>query len=138
MEMALILMRAAQIVRNELRHVKYELNGSLVDENYEQYPKSLLTSIRMILEGTSINTEQSIESSNAAQSITQLMIFNSVKCTRNKKESTEIHHAPGTETALPLYLGLLMHNKTRKRELIVNGKITMLSRKHPKIVNNVK
>ena len=95
-------MRAAQIVRNELRHVKCEFNGSLVDENYEQYPKSLLTLIRMILEGTSINTEQSIESSNAAQSITQLMIFNSVKYTRNKKESTEIHHAPGTGTTLPL------------------------------------
>ena len=115
---ALTLLRAAQIFRNELCHVKYEFNCSLVDGNYEQYPKSLLTLIRMILEGTSINTEQSIESSNAAQSITQLMIFNSVRCTRNKKESTEIHHAPGTETALPLYLGLLMHNKTRKRDLV--------------------
>ena len=106
-------MRAAQIVRNELRHVKYEFNGSLVDE-LRTIPQEFID----VNKGTSINTEQSIESSNAAQSITQLMIFNSVKCTRNKKGSTEIHHAPGNETALPLYLGLLMHNKSRKCDLV--------------------
>ena len=70
----------------------------------------------MIIDGTSINAEQSIESSNAVQSLTQLTVFNSVKWKR--KQTSDMYHSHGTETALPLYIGLLLHNKTRKRELI--------------------
>ena len=54
--------------------------------------------------------------STAASSITQLLVFNAVK--RSRRDSKAVRHNPNRETVLPLYLGLLIHNKTRKRELI--------------------
>ena len=99
---ALTPMRAAQIIRNELPHAKYEFNGSLADGSYDELPKSLFMLLRMIIDGTSINAEQSIESSNAVQSLTQLTVSNSVK--RKRKQTSDMYHSHGTETALPLYI----------------------------------
>jgi len=44
------------------------------------------------------------------------LTFNAVK--RSRKSSNAIRHNVDHETRLPLYLGLLVHNKTRKRDLI--------------------
>ena len=54
--------------------------------------------------------------STAASSITQLLFYNAVK--RSRKDSKAVRHSPDRETALLIYLGLLLHNKTRKRDLI--------------------
>ncbi len=51
-----------------------------------------------------------------ARSLTQLLVFNTVKQKKNK--CATVRHTAERETLLPLYLGLLIHNKTRKRELI--------------------
>ncbi len=53
---------------------------------------------------------------NAISSISQLISFNAVK--RVHKESVTVRHDPDRETSLPLYMGLLIHAKTRKRDLI--------------------
>ena len=37
---------------------------------------------------------------------------------RSRKSSNAVQHNLDRETRLPLYLGLLVHNKTRKRDLI--------------------
>ena len=112
---AVILMRAAQIVRKEILEMNYKFNGSLVDDQYNELPSRLYMLNRMPLNGTSLPAECSTES-NAAHTLTQLMTFNSIKRARNQKKSAETHHAPSRETSLPLYLGLLVHNKTRKRD----------------------
>ena len=115
---AVVLMRAAGIVRKEIFQKHYKFQGSLLDEQYDDNPSSLIALIQMILGGTNIEnqTENSKDVKNAAQSITQLLVFNAMK--RSRKGSNAVRHNLDRETRLPLYLGLLIHNKTRKRDLI--------------------
>ena len=111
-------MRAAAIVRKEIFQKQYIFQGSLLDEQYDDNPSSLLALVQMILGGT--NIENQMENNNnvkcSALSITQLLVFNAVK--RSRKDTNAVRHNLDRETRLPLYLGLLVHFKTRKRELI--------------------
>jgi hypothetical protein len=68
------------------------------------------------VEPISITKQKTIKSSEKLHCITQLVIFNTMKRSRN--ESTAARHNLDRETRLPLYLGLLVHNKTRKRNLV--------------------
>ncbi len=98
--------------------VQHRFKGSLLDEQYDTNPTSLLALIQMILGGTDIEnqTENNTEVRSAALSITQLLVFNAMKLCR--KDSNAVRHNLDRETRLPLYLGLIIHNKTRKRQLI--------------------
>ena len=87
------------------------------EPNHEQLPPSLHMLNRVILEGTSWESDHG-KGSNAARSITQLMIYNSTKGSRKQNKTGEVHHYQRRETALPMYLGLLIHSKTRKRDLV--------------------
>jgi len=49
-------------------------------------------------------------------SIAQLLQYNS--SIRRRAESTSTYHSRTCETPLPIYVGLLMHARTRKRDLI--------------------
>ena len=115
---AVILMRAAQIVRKDIFQIQHKFEGSLVDESYNKSPTSLTALMQMILAGTNITKqiENNKETSIPVQSLTQLITFNTMK--RQRPESEELHHNLERETSLPLYLGLLIHNKTRKRDLV--------------------
>jgi len=115
---AVVLMRAAEIIRNEIFQMEYRFKGSLLDEQYDNKSTSLLALVQMILGGTNIEkqTENDREVKSAAISITELLTFNAVK--RSRKTSNAVRHNVDRETRLPLYLGLLVHNKTRKRDLI--------------------
>ena len=72
----------------------------------------------MIHRGTNIKNEPETDADvgSAVPSLTQLLVFNTVK--RGRRESQAVHHNMDRETALPLYIGLLVHTKTRKYELI--------------------
>jgi hypothetical protein len=51
-------------------------------------------------------------------SISQLLMYNSlVQCQKNQATST-IRHSRERETPLAIYLGVMVHTKTRKRELV--------------------
>jgi hypothetical protein len=115
---AVILMRAAQIVRKEILDTQYKFQGSLLDEKYDDLPSSLVALIQMILAGTNIEsqTETGKDVNAATSSITQLLTFNAIK--RSRKDTQAVRHNPDRETRLPLYLGLLVYTKTRKRELV--------------------
>ncbi len=115
---AVSLMRAAAIIRKDIFQVQHRFKGSLLDEQYDTNPTSLLALIQMILGGTDIEnqTENNTEVRSAALSITQLLVFNAMKWCR--KDSNAVRHNLDRETRLPLYLGLLIHDKTRKRQLI--------------------
>ena len=52
----------------------------------------------------------------AAISITELLTLNTVK--HSRKRSNAVRHNVDRETRLPLYLGFLVYNKTRKQDLI--------------------
>lgn len=115
---AVILMRAAQIVRKDILEKHFHFNGTLVNEQYKDSPKSLTALMQMILAGTNIQnqTTSTGDVSLSAQSLTQLITFNTLK--RGRTETSGIRHNTERETSLPLYLGLLIHTKTRKRDLV--------------------
>ena len=113
-----VLMRAAQIVHNDIFHMKYQFEGSLVDKAYNNLPASLTALVQMILSGTNITKQRETcnEMSRPVQSMTELMTFNTIK--RGRSETTSLHDNLEWETSLPLYLGLLIHNKMRKQDLV--------------------
>ena len=114
---AVVLMRAAQIVRNQILQMNYTFNGSLDDDQYKTLPQSLVALVQMILGGTNIKNQHdnSSDIKGAVSSLTQLLIFNSIK--RGGTETTGMRHHHDRETVLTLYMGILLHAKTRKREL---------------------
>ena len=69
----------------------------------------------MLCDGANIK-EQSLTTQNQAQlSICQLIVFNSLL--RRKKKTLMTRHK-SREPPLPVFLGVFLHNKTRKRELV--------------------
>ncbi len=112
-------MRAAQIVRKDILQTQYKFNGSLTDKQYSKQPASLITLVQMILGGTNIKNqaENNNEINNVVISLSELMTFNTVK-RRGPNQGGSVRHSLDRETPLPLYLGLLVHNKTRKRDIV--------------------
>jgi hypothetical protein len=122
---ASILVKAAHILRRDIANVKYKFSGEfLADCQETSVPQSLLTFIQMILEGASIDSHADMTCVPATESITQLIVFNSVKHTRKNKSAQSVpvaiktRHSASRETPLPLYLSMMMHAETRKRDLV--------------------
>ena len=113
----MFLPRAAEIVRDDMFNNSDLYNGTF-SQAYQQRSESpsLLTLVKMILVGTN---KQSHEQGNqqAALSIAQLIKFNSIK---NGRRSTDgsVRHSRNQEKPLPLYIGVLMHVKTRIKKLV--------------------
>ena len=71
----------------------------------------------MLLGGTNINSQSEKNVETQAQlTIAQLIKFNST--IRRRKGSTGIHNAKDRECPLPIYVGMLVHAKRRKRDLV--------------------
>ena len=68
----------------------------------------------MILEGLSIKRQTAVATNEAALSISQLLIFNSMKRRRSENSSLARHNLE-RETPLPLYLAMKIHAVTRSR-----------------------
>ena len=117
-EKAVMLMRVAKLIRKKIFETKYTFSSSLCDEQYDNLPPTLCALIGMILDNSAARQHGEDNISTAASSITQLLVFNAVK--RGRQDAVSVRHNRERETALPLYLGLLLHNKTQKRELIDN------------------
>ena len=81
-------------------------------------PKLLLTLVNMVLEGPSIKDQMEEATSPAARTIAQLLKFNSVKHKRAPDTAAFVRHSTAQETPVPLYIGLMLHAHTRKRELV--------------------
>ena len=112
-----ILAQAAQIVRKEVLNTITQFNGTFSTSCQVRYlPQSLQTLVGMLCDGASI-TEQSLATQNQAQlSTCQLIVFNSLL--RPKKRTPNTRHNKSREPPLPVYLGIFLHNKTRKWELV--------------------
>ena len=114
---AVHLARAATLVRRDMFSKKMEFNGSFSTTCQEQsVPNSLVALVTMVLNGPNIKSRSS-NVSQAALSLSQLLLYNSVK--RYKENDTDIvRHSQQREAPLPVYLGVMLHTKTRKRELV--------------------
>ncbi|KAL7373673.1 hypothetical protein ABVT39_012268 [Epinephelus coioides] len=116
------LVRAAQVVRREMFATKFNFDGSFHPNcQKESAPTSLLALVNMILDGANIKHQtQLLEAgtTTAALTISQLLVFNSVKHTRAAKSSGTVRHSRDWETPFPLYMALKVHAVTCKRGLI--------------------
>ena len=120
---AVHLMRAAQVIRKELLNIKIkQFEGFFTSEcQRDSVPSSLLALVNMIQDGPNIKHQTQLASNastTAALSVSQLMVFNSVKQFRDSKPSVNVRHDRDHETPLPLYQGLKVHAITRDKMLV--------------------
>ena len=103
---ASILVKAAHIVRRDIANVTYKFSGEFLPNCQEvSVPQSLTALTQMILEGASIDSHTDMTCVPAAQSIAQLIVFNSVKHTRKSAVTqsvpvAKIRHNISRETPL--------------------------------------
>lgn len=116
---AMCLARAAKIVRRDMLQLHATFTGSF-DESCQvnSVPQSLLSIVAMILDGPDIQSQsQSVSGTHQASlSIAQLLQYNS--SARRRTGSAGIRHNKARETPLPIYVGLTVHARTRKRDLV--------------------
>ena len=112
---AVHLARAAKIVRRDMLKMKNEFSGSFDAQCQEKsVPVSLVS---MVLYGTNITTQTSSASMpQPALTLSQLLMYNCL--VRQSKTATITRHSQDRETPLPVYLGIMVHTKTRKRALV--------------------
>ena len=114
------LVKASQIVHQDLFMTSHSFNGSLKNGNETAVPKPLLALISMILDGATIKeqTEKSQAGTKAAVSISELVVFNSVKTPHRRDFKSNVRHSTDRETPLPIFVALKIHALIRSRDLI--------------------
>ena len=115
---AMHLARAAQIVRKEMLQNLFD--GSFKPScEQDVIPPSLMALVRMILDGPNIKhqSEVAATTTRAALSISQLLMFNSVKYGQGVDSSHDCHNRD-CEITLTLYIALKIHAVTQKRTLV--------------------
>ena len=119
---ALILMKAAKIVRNEIfSSHRFEFDGSFPhDCQQESVPTNLKMLVNLLLRGGNITDQDSTESQSYL-TIAQLVLFNCKRIATAKKETPFLRnqHSLSYEPPMPLYLGLNIHTQTRSKKLII-------------------
>ena len=106
---AVHFMRAAQVIRKEWLNIKIkQFDGFFTSEcQRDSVPSSLLAQVNMIQDGPNIKHQRQLASNastTAVLSVSQLVVFNSVKQFRNSKPSINVRHDRDHETPLLLYL----------------------------------
>ena len=120
-EEAIILSKAAKIVRRDILNTKYTFDGTFEKEcQKKSVPQSLLSLVKMIIDGSNIKVNSdNVTEPQAALTISQLLQFNSsFRRPSSITVPTSTYHTTKREPPLMLYLSLLLHAKTRKRGLI--------------------
>ncbi len=96
---------------------KQSFSGSFDAQcQFKSVPGSLLALVAMILYGPNITKQYDHESiPQPALTISQLLMYNSLY---QKKTATTCRHSTEHEPPLPVYLGIMIHTKTRKRSVV--------------------
>lgn len=118
---AMTLLKVTRIIRRDILDMKSKFNGTFNNScQQESVPESLKTLIGMILGGPGNKTRSSdMTEAQTTQSISQLMLFNATKRSRQSGATgASYHHSRDREPPLPIYLGLMTHAETRKRTLV--------------------
>jgi len=117
---AVHLATAANIVRRDMFKMKNQFGGRFEPNSQEDsVPVSLLALVAMVLNGPNIKAQSS--SSRMPQpvlTISQLLMSNSMVRRREDQQTSCTRHSQVRETPLPIYLGVMVHTRTRKRELV--------------------
>ena len=95
----------------------FKFNGQFSSRcQQESDPPQLLDLMSMVLNGTSIQDQES-EDSKACLTIAQLILFHSKK-RRNSSETKTVQHSHEREPPLPTSIGLNVHTQTRSKTLV--------------------
>ena len=116
---AVLFAKTARIVRREMLHKTQHFDGTFgPDCQHSSVPDSLLALVGMILDGSNITHQTTIDKAgtSAAGVISQLLMYNSVKHVRTGP--TKLRHNTDKETPLLIYIGLALHSHTRQRSLV--------------------
>lgn len=99
----IILAKAAKIVRRDMLNTKYRFTGTFNERcQQESVAQTLLSLVRMILGGPSIETHSSnVVESQSILTISQLLQFNCA--IRRRKDADAIYHSSDREPPLPIY-----------------------------------
>ncbi|KAK1900200.1 Calpain-like protease palB/RIM13 [Dissostichus eleginoides] len=116
---AVHLARAANIVRKDMFKMKQDFSGSFDAHCQEEsVPVSLLALVSMVLYGPNITAQTSSAFiPQPALTLSQLLLYNSLVRQREIATTSRptTRHSKDRETPLPIYLGIMIHTKTRKR-----------------------
>ena len=118
-EEAIVLAKAAEIVRRDiLKHDKSDFEGKFTTNCQQQSVlQSLMSLVGMIMTGPNIEQQSSNATDTQAMlTVSQLVRYNLI--IRRRVGSSSQYHSVEREPPLPIYLGLLVHARTRKRGLI--------------------
>ena len=106
------LVNTAMIIRKQMLEHKCEFTGELTEESQkEAVPSSLLEFVSVLQNGRNIESQLESDVTQADVAIAQLLQYN---CRKSQTSS----YSKSREPPFPIYIGLLVYAKTRKRHLI--------------------
>ena len=113
----IILGKAAKILRRHMLDHKSTFDGTFHEGCIEQaIPPSLLQFVGMVEHGADIKSQLRFGASKTDLAIAQLLQYT---CYARYKEGAATHrHSKDRETPFPVYMGMSVHAKTRKRTLV--------------------
>eukprot|EP00112_Aurelia_sp_Birch-Aquarium-sp1_P007906 Seg1863.1 transcript_id=Seg1863.1/GoldUCD/mRNA.D3Y31 product="hypothetical protein" protein_id=Seg1863.1/GoldUCD/D3Y31 len=116
------LAKAANIVRRDIFTTKSKFDGTFSkDAQKDSVPKTLLTLISMILNGSDLtakNEHDLLSQNQACLSVSQMVVFNSFKRRRDLNNMVCDRHSKDREPPLPVHLGLRIYSQTRQSKLV--------------------
>ena len=119
---ALILAKASNIIRRDVFELTQSFNGRFpVDCQEKAVPQSLAALVNMLLIGPNIKDQCAEDKplSHGAKTISQLIVFNSIRASTNHVSSTNRHNRD-RETPAPIYLALKIHGETTRKKGLVD------------------
>ena len=114
---AIILARAAQVLRRHMLDHKSTFDGTFQEGCIQDaIPPTLLQFVGMIEHGADIKSQLRLVASKSDLAMAQLLQYN---CYARYKEGAATHkQSKARETSFPLYMGMSVFAKTRKKQLV--------------------
>lgn len=114
---AILLAKSASILRRQMVDHKSKFDGTFHESCIEEsIPPTLLQFVGMIEHGADIKSQLRFGASKTDLAMAQLLQYN---CYARYKEGANTHrHSKDRETPFPVYMGMAVYAKTRKRSLV--------------------
>ena len=114
---AVIIAKAAKILRRHMLDHQSRFDGTFNEGCIENsIPTSLLQFVCMLEHGADIKSQIRFGASRTDKSIAQLLQYN---CYARYQEGAATHrHSKNRETPFPIYMGIAVYARTRKRDLV--------------------
>lgn len=114
---AIIITKAAKILRQRMMDHKSSFTGTFNDECVENsIPSTLLQFVSMIEHGADIKSQLRLGASKTDLAMSQLLQYNCY--TKYQEDGKLLRHSKDRETPFPVFLGLSVYSKTRKKHIV--------------------